>query len=431
MRPDVLILGAGAAGLWAAATAARGGARVLVIEKTPRIGTKILASGGSRCNLTTSLPAHEAAELFGPRGARFLQHALSITTPERVREHFHSLGVETTCAPLDKVFPTSGRASDVRDALERDARDAGARFALSSPVHAIEPSSDGWLVHLDATAAHPDKTLHTPHLMLCTGGMSYPRSGTTGDGWRWLRSLELPITPLVPALVGLTSREPWVHELAGVDAPDAHATMHDTQDRPVGSRRRPILFTHRGLSGPGAMDLAHLPARALATRPHDAPEPRYTLCIDLYPDHSAANLDASLRDAASAPGKISLWRALPDGPPRRLLQRASFIATGHEEPPAPQQLSKKARQALIRALKSLPVPIHGTRGFEHAEVTDGGLDLDLVDPHSMLVSGHPNLYVFGELLDLSGPIGGLNFLAAWSCAEIAARHLTSTLQNNR
>ena len=145
---DICVVGAGAAGLWAAARAARLGRQVLLVEKTPRTGTKILASGGTRCNVTTSLDPEEATRLFGPRGGRFLRPAFRTLPPAAVRSHLTSLGVPTITAPLDKVFPTSGRATDVRDALERDARQAGAEILCHAAVQGIGTEGDRWVVRL-------------------------------------------------------------------------------------------------------------------------------------------------------------------------------------------------------------------------------------------------------------------------------------------
>ncbi|MCA9002789.1 MAG: FAD-dependent oxidoreductase, partial [Planctomycetes bacterium] len=233
---DVIVVGAGAAGLWAAATAARRGLSVLLVEKTPRSGTKILASGGSRCNLTTTLPAAAAAQLFGPKAARFLRPAFDRLPPEAVRAHFEGLGVPTVEAPMEKIFPASQRAKDVRDALERDALAAGVTIVHNSPVSACVPAQDTapasarWCLKvegLETAKAHgipgrgPEKTgdnqgmLFAQHVFLCTGGQSVPTSGTTGEGYEWLRQLGLEIQPPVPALVGLTSPDGWVHELSG------------------------------------------------------------------------------------------------------------------------------------------------------------------------------------------------------------------------
>ncbi|MFT5463961.1 MAG: putative flavoprotein YhiN, partial [Planctomycetota bacterium] len=149
-QPQVLIIGAGAAGLWCAARAAEQGLSVVVVEKTQRSGTKILASGGSRCNITTTLGPRDAGHLFGTRGERFLRSALGRLTPLDVRERLRSLGVETREAPLEKVFPASDRARDVRDAMEQWARDAGARFEFSRAVTGVERVGELWRVQTEA-----------------------------------------------------------------------------------------------------------------------------------------------------------------------------------------------------------------------------------------------------------------------------------------
>lgn len=408
---DVVVVGAGAAGLWAAGTAAALGARVLVVEKTPRAGSKVLASGGTRCNLTTTLDAEAAAQRFGA-GARFVQPAFRALPPSAVRTTFAELGVPTVEEPeLEKVFPASHRAIDVRDALVRRAVHAGATLRFGSPVHAVERVGEGWAVHLS------DGPLRVPRLLLCPGGRSYPATGTTGDGYAWLGSLGLDVVPPVPALVPLTSDARWVHALSGVSLPDVEARLVDASGRVVARRRRPVLFTHQGLSGPGAMDLSEPVARAALRG-----EPRaYAVRLDLFPDLADAALDARLVDASRAPGAPSLARVVGDRVPARLLPQVVAQAGLTDPNPRLHVLPRADRLRLVDALKGLRVPLTGTLGWDKAEVTGGGLALDAVKRTTMAVRGHPGLYVFGELLDLTGPIGGLNFQAAFATGELAAR----------
>lgn len=417
-RHGVIVVGAGAAGLWAAARAAELGASVLLLEKTERTGTKVLASGGTRCNLTTTLDADEAAALFGTKGARFLRHAFRILPPRAVRERFAELGVPTVEAPLEKVFPASDRARDVRDALERWARGAGVRIECGAAVAALEPLANGWrVVTVDGRRFEGDA------LLLAPGGKSYPRTGTTGDGYAWLTRLELPLVAPVPALVPLTSPAPWVHELTGLarQEVDVRLTIDGVV---VGRRRRPIVFTHHGVSGPGAMDLSAPVARAV----HEAPAAAFELRLDLAPDVSRDELRAALIAAAGRRGRAPaltsfVGELVPEGLPRRLAA-AVVRAAGADVELRLDALSKPGRHALVESLKGLTVPIDGTLGFERAEVTSGGLALDAVDPGSMRVRGVPGLHVFGEVLDLAGPIGGLNFQSAFATAEVAARAAT-------
>lgn len=393
-----MVLGAGAAGLWAAGVCAAAGTPTLVIEKTPRTGTKVLASGGTRCNLTTTLGPREAARLFGHEASRFLGPAFSALPPAAVRARFHTMGVPTkTEEALEKVFPVSDSARQVRDALEQHARTQGAEFLFNQGVRGIHRTDAGWSVTIPAGTVHCDK------LLVCVGGKSYPKSGTTGDGYGWLRALKLPVVDPVPALVPLVSPATWVRELTGLSV-DAEARIGKFR------RRRPTLFTHMGLSGPAPMDLSVHVARSSGP---------VELLLDLLPDHSWEGLRDLLIDAAGRRGAPHVVGLLPLQ--RRLIE-AACLQAGLAPNPRANDLSRARRHKLVETLKGLPIPITGTTGFKKAEVTAGGLDLGSVDRKTMEVRGHPGLYVFGELLDLTGPIGGLNFQSAFATAELAGRH---------
>lgn len=404
---QLVVVGAGAAGLWAAARAAELGVTdVVVLEKTARSGTKILASGGTHCNVTTTLPPEDAARLFGDKGARFLRTAFRELPPLALRERFHDLGVPTVDAPLEKVFPASGKAKDVRDALERWAIEGGVGFEFDFNVATIE--RDGaWQVR-----STDGRTVRASELMLCAGGKSYSGSGTTGDGYAWLEQLDLKLVPTVPALVPLCSEESWVHELSGLAIQDAEIRLEGLKAPSLTRRRRPVLFTHQGLSGPAAMDVSEAVARAEHLPVKAA--------IDLLPNQSREDLRDALLDAAAAKGQPRLGRLLRNVP-RRLLAQVTLMAGLSEANPPVAQIAKSERHQLIETLKGLTVPISGELGYDKAEVTAGGLHLKEVDPGTMRVRRAEGLYVFGELLDLQGPIGGLNFQAAWSEAELAGR----------
>ena len=408
---DVIVVGAGAAGLWAAGTAGALGRSVLVVEKTARAGSKVLASGGTRCNLTTTLGPDEAARLFGA-GERFIQPALRALPPAEVRARFHAMGVPTVEEPdLEKVFPASQRAIDVRDALYERARVAGAGFLFESPVHHVAPEADEWVVTL------LDRTLRCRKLLLCPGGKSYPATGTTGDGYAWLWELGLTQVTPVPALVPLTSDAEWVTELAGIALQETEVRLHDPSDRIVARRARPVLFTHHGLSGPGAMDLSSHVARAALAGPVRG----WTVAIDTLPHRGQEDLRQALVDGSRAPGGPHLARVLGEALPARLMAAVCRQAGLSGENPPLHQVDRSARNRLVDALKGLRVPVSGTLGWDKAEVTAGGLALDEVSRTTMAVKRHPGLYAFGELLDLSGPIGGLNFQAAFATADLAAR----------
>jgi predicted Rossmann fold flavoprotein len=410
----LVVVGAGAAGLWAAARAAEAGQRTLLLEKTPRTGTKVLASGGTRCNLTTTLSSEQALPLFGRPGARFLRPAFRALSPADVRQRFHELGVPTVEAALEKVFPASQRARDVRDALEGWARAAGVQIRLNAGLRALAPRGDGWALVLESGAE-----LLAERVILACGGKSYARTGTTGDGYAWLAELGLRLVSPVPALVPLSSPATWVSDLAGIALQDTEVRIA-RNGKTLALRARPVLFTHRGLSGPGAMDLSETFARA-QEQGESLPELR----LDLMPGWDRAGLREALRKLETRGGAPPLLRRaladrLPEPLPRRLIRAVTDQADCPRDLRA-NELGKAQRHALIESLKGLLVPVDGTLGFDQAEVTAGGLALSELDPGSMRVRKHAGLFVCGELLDLAGPIGGLNFQSAFSTAEVAAR----------
>ena len=405
---DVCVVGAGAAGLWAAERAAREGARVLLLEKTPRTGTKVLASGGTRCNLTTTLEPEEALPWFGADGSRFLAEAIWNLPPSAIRARFDELGVPSVEAPLEKVFPESGRARDVRDALERAVRDAGVHVELNRGVAHLAREEPNWRLHTEGGGSWTAR-----RLVLATGGVSYANTGTTGDGYVWLRDLGLPIVEPVPALVPLRSQAAWVHALTGIALPDVEGCAVSPKGRRFERRRRPVLFTHEGLSGPCAMDLSGRIARGLAQG-----ERGWSLSVDLLPELEREELRERIVAGAGARGAPRLSEAVGLTLPKRVWSALGELL-GSGPDPRCGELSKEARHAWIEHLKGVPIPISGTLGFDKAEVTGGGLDLRVVDPKSCRVRGVPNLWVCGELLDLQGPIGGFSFLSAWATAELA------------
>lgn len=309
---------------------------------------------------------------------------------------------------MDKVFPASDRARDVRDALEAWARSAGVEFRFEARAMNIVREDDAWLVELEDGSIE-----RAPKLILAIGGKSYPKSGTTGDAYAWFERLGLPMVEPVPALVPLTSDAEWVHEMSGISWADPELRMQSDDGRRVGQRRRPILFTHHGVSGPGAMDLSEPVARGIGR----------TLVVNLFPDETREELRERLIGASGTHGSKRLVRCLSEvfGTvlPKKLLRALLRQAELTDERLG--QLDKRRRHLLLEACFGLEVPISGTRGFDFAEVTAGGLDLRAVDPGTLGVRGAEGLQVIGEALDLQGPIGGLNFTAAWATAELAGQ----------
>ena len=253
--------------------------------------------------------------------------------------------------------------------------------------------------------------------------MSYPRTGTTGDGYAWLAALGLPLIEPVPALVPLVSPEPWARELAGVSLQEVEVELRSPDGARIAARARPIVFTHKGISGPGAMDLSEPVAREEANARQSGRAARaHSLRLDLAPALERERLQALFAGLAGRPGAPLLAPALATelALPRRLVGRA-LAQAGLAPGARVNELARARRHALVESVKGLAIPVTGTLGFDQAEVTAGGLSLAALDPATLRVKGIERLWVFGEILDLCGPIGGLNFQAAFSTAELAAR----------
>jgi predicted Rossmann fold flavoprotein len=429
---DVVVIGAGAAGLLAAARSAERGLRTLLLEKNTKAGVKILMSGGTRCNITQNTDAAGIMKAFG-RPGRFLRDALSALSPADVVELFRAEGVATKVEPTGKIFPASDRALDVQQALLARLHRSGAELRLRSPVDSILPHGPGFVV------TTPAGSHHARRLIVSTGGASYPGCGTTGDGYAWLAALGHSVVTPRPSLVPVTSSAQWVKDLSGVTLPDVAVRVVDREawesrpdpverlalarKKPLAERRGSLLMTHFGVSGPVVLDVS----REITVQP--SPH-RVLLVADLWPDEPWERLEATIRQECESHGGRSLIHLLPSGLPQRVLEEV-VRQVGIESTTRGAELSRETRRRLVSTFKGIEIPVTGTRGFAKAEVTAGGIPLAEVDPKTMQSRVCPNLYVVGELLDLDGWIGGYNFQSAFSTAWLAAESIADGCSPSR
>ena len=402
---DVAVIGAGAAGMLAAARVAERGKRVVLLEKNNKAGVKILMSGGARCNLTQATDRRGIIEAFGSQGS-FLHSALAALGPDELIALFAAEGVPTKVEATGKVFPVSDRALDVRDALLRMLRRGGAEIRLNQAVTALAQGAAGFVI----STIHAE--IPVEKVILTTGGQSYPGCGTTGDGYAWARQFGHAIVPPRPALVPLRSPSHWVHELSGVTIPDVRIQILGREsNKPLAERCGSFLFTHFGLSGPAPMNVS----RAITKNP-DAPG--WQAVCDFVPATSREKLLEKLAHEAAVGGKRAISAVLGEWLPRRLAEALiteSEIALDHRV----AELSKPQRNKLVAAVKQQAIPLSGSLGFKKAEVTAGGVELAEVDSRTMQSKLVPGLFLAGEILDLDGPIGGYNFQAAFSTGWLA------------
>ncbi len=400
---DVVVIGAGAAGLLAAIAAAERGQKTLLLEKNRKPGVKILMSGGTRCNLTHATDNRGIVEAFGPAG-RFLHSALAALSVQDTIDLFEAEGVATKVEDTGKIFPVSNRATDVLGALLRRLQRSGAVLAPGEPV--LDLCQNG----TEISVTTPYRVIAASRVILTSGGQSYPGSGTTGDGYSFAARFGHTIVTPRPALVPLTVAESWVAELRGVTIGDVALRILDN-GTPLASRRGSFLFAHFGLSGPVVLDVS----RAVSGHPH--PE-SLKVEIDFLPDMSDQEVDESLRSESSQAGKKQLAGVLGARLPRRLCE-ALLLLAGMPIDRKAAGLSRQERGRLTQAIKRLALPITGTLGFKKAEVTAGGVALEEVDSRTMQSKRVSPLFVAGEVLDLDGPIGGYNFQSAFSTGWLA------------
>lgn len=412
---DVIVVGAGAAGLFAATAAAERGRRTLLLEKNTRAGIKILMSGGTRCNVTQATDVRGIVKAFGRQGP-FLHSALAGLSPDAVVRLLAQQGVATKVEVTGKVFPASDSASDVLDALLARLHSSGAVLTLNESVKDIV-SEDGSFRLTTSRGVH-----RTRQVIITTGGMSYPGCGTCGDGYGWLQALGHTIRPPRPALTPITTHESWVRELRGITLPDVALMVlpKDSLAATAGKARRraalagdrgSMLLAHFGLTGPVVLNVS----RVVSGHPQPA-----QLCVvcDLLPEDSDVQCEQWLDTVCRHEGKAQLVSLLARRLPRRIAE-VLLARTGMPDDRRGAECRREERQRLVGALKSTVIPVAGTMGFKKAEVTAGGVDLAEVDSRNMQSKLVPGLFLAGEVLDLDGPIGGYNFQAAFSTGLLA------------
>jgi len=411
MKTDVCIIGAGPAGLMAAIHAAAENASVLLVERNATAGRKLLLTGGGRCNFTHAGGPEEIAKTFGKAG-RFLRHSLYELPPQDVREFFHARGLASTAEPGGCVFPISNRAADVRDILVAEAESPGVRFLYESPVQDIAAHGSGFVVRSKG------QEIAASHVIIATGGISWPQTGSTGDGYHFAARLGHTVVPPRPALVPLVTRETWPGELAGVSVPDVRmrATTSEHKCTSTGA----MLFTQRGLGGPAAQDLSRFLTDEVSQGTSIPIE------ISLLPQLNEPQLDRKLQQALQAHPKKAVANVLSEFVPRQLAHVLCRLAKCDPDGEA-GQLPADKRKRIVGTIEKLPLSVTGAEPIAKATVTQGGVSRSEIDPRTMESKIRPGLFFAGEVIDLDGPCGGYNLQMCWSTGAVAGRSATRPL----
>ena len=411
MKTDVCIIGAGPAGLMAAIHAAAENVSVLLLERNATAGCKLLLTGGGRCNFTHTGGPEELAKAFGKAG-RFLRHSLYELSAQDIRDFFHARGLASTAEADGCVFPASNRAADVRDILVAEAERLGVRFLYESPVQDTTAHGSGFAVQ------SKEREIIASRVIIATGGVSWPQTGSTGDGYHWAARLGHTVMPPKPALVPLVTRETWPGELAGVSVPGVRmrATIGGHKRTSIGA----MLFTQRGIGGPAAQDLSRLLADEISQGTAIPVE------VCLLPQMNEPQFDRKLQQALHAHPKKTVANVLSEFVPRQLAQTLCRLAKCDPDGEA-GQFPADRRKRIVGTIERLPLFVTGTEPIAKATVTRGGVSRNEIDPRSMESKIRPGLFFAGEVIDLDGPCGGYNLQMCWSTGALAGRSATRSL----
>jgi predicted Rossmann fold flavoprotein len=409
---DVAIIGAGAAGLAAAifTKQLRPALSVVLLDGATRPGAKILVSGGSRCNVTNTVVTER--DFNGGRRPSIRRILRRFPIPATI-DFFASLGVRLHVEEHGKLFPDTNRARDVLDALLGEVRRLDVELRAGTRVVDIARAGDGFRIGTSRGELRARATV------LATGGQSLPKSGSDGAGYEMARRLGHAIVPTTPALVPLTLADSptAIHrELSGVSH-EVELTLRI--DRAIALRMRgSLLWTHFGISGPVVLDISRHWLRARLE------ERDVTMTANLVGGESFESIDARWMALAAERPRATVTTVLAEMLPSAV-GTALTARLGIDRATVLARLRRDARRALAHALSAWPLEITGSRGYNYAEATAGGIPLDEIDSSTMASRQCAGLYLTGEVLDVDGRIGGFNFQWAWATARVAAEAIAS------
>ena len=438
---DVIVIGGGAAGLMAGITAARQGASVVVLERMKEPGKKMMITGKGRCNITNSCPMEEFIPNL-PGNGKFLFSALQQFTNDDLLRFFQEQGLETVTERGGRVFPATGKAKDVIAVLRSALQKAGGRLVTGAQAtgFTVKPGqvtgiryrtveNDGRRDGQDFRSQTkgkmklgPEHTLDAGAVIVCTGGASYPGTGSDGNFVPVLEMLGLSIEPLLPALVPLQPEEGFTEELEGLQLKNVEASVL-ADSKVVAKEFGELQFIRGGIAGPICLTMSRKVARLQHYN-----QPELELSIDLKPALSDEKLEARLMRDFQEFSKLRLAEVVRKLLPQLLVEPVLDTAflDGKKQV---SQVSKEERLALVQAVKHFTIPLMGTRPLAEAIVTAGGVALKEIDPKTMKSKRIAGLYFAGEVMDVDGYTGGFNLQAAFSSGYVAGLHAAKQVLN--
>ncbi len=405
MRYDGIVIGGGPAGMFAAITAARRGQKVLLLEKNGRLGKKLLITGKGRCNVTNNCD-NQTVLNNTPRNGRFLYSALDGCSTQDVMAFFEGLGCPLKTERGERVFPVSDRSQSVLEALQKGMKQAGVTVKTARVKGIV--TENGTVTGVQTET----ETIEASWVILATGGLSYPATGSTGDGFAMAQALGHTVTPCEGSLVPLETAGEDCQAMQGLSLRNVAVKLVNAKGKVLFKDFGELLFTHFGVSGPTVLSAsAHLKGSC-------------SLVLDLKPALEAAKLEARiLRDLETYKNR-TMENALTDLLPSSMIP-VVLRRIGVDGALQANSFTKENRRALIETLKSFTIEITGKRPVEEAIITSGGIKVSEIDPKTMASKKLTGLYFAGEIIDCDAYTGGFNLQIAWATAHAAGIAVSS------
>lgn len=402
---DVVIIGGGAAGLMAALVAAERGKRVCIIEKNKTLGNKLSITGGGRCNITNAtFDIREFLKHYG-KSADFLYSAFAQFSTTETFAFFTDRGLPLVTQARNRAFPASERAPDVTDFFVKRLQWSGVTVCSGLRVRKFI-TADGRVTGVETS----DGMITGDSYVLATGGVSHPETGSTGDGFRWLRDIGHTVTDPTPTIVPLSVRERWVHKLSGVDLSFMKISFLSDGKKQF-SKTGKILFTHFGISGPLILNSSSQVAELLKWG-------TVTAHIDMYPDTDMGSLEKSILKTLDGHKNKILKNVLPEIVPMGMVETVMELLPDIDYTTPVHSVSKVDRKKIVTLLKNVQFTITGLMGFDRAVIADGGVPLTEIDTRTFRSMKYDNLYIIGDLLHVNRPSGGYSLQLCWTSGYV-------------
>ena len=404
---DVIIIGAGAAGLFASVAASQEGASVLVLEKNKKAGKKLRLTGGGRCNVTSTLSIDEIIENI-PGNGKFLYSTFSQFNNQDLLTFFPEHHVPLKEEDHGRVFPTTDKARTIVECLENIAKEQGAEFKFQTEVQSIREENGLWYVKTE------QESFCAYTLIIATGGCTYRQTGSTGDGYRFAKGQGHTVTPLYPTEAPLISEEAFIKDctLQGISLREVALTVWNEQGKKVITHQHDLLFTHFGLSGPAALRCSMFVNQLLRT------QKEVTVTVNFHPEKSETDWQKYFQTKRKEAGKKSVKNAWNDQFQERVLL---FLCeqSGIDPQQPVQQVTPAQYETFYQKMTALPLSIVRTYPLEKAFVTGGGVSLKEITPKTLESKKKQNLFFAGEVLDINAYTGGFNLTAAFCMGYVA------------